>query len=154
MAFREVRVFEVREVLHLWLAGDPGGRTAGRLGPHDRPPLRRRRGRAGLARNGGAEQLSDEFLGRVGGLKSTEPGMAFPGLEVVPAMADLTPRSEDDQGDATQTGPAVPPGVGPPNDDRLPDEADDLQLGGELSFPVSDPPAATAPTTNLGPTEA
>jgi hypothetical protein len=41
-------VLEVREVLHLWLAGDPCGRTAGRLGPQDRPPRRRRRGRAGL----------------------------------------------------------------------------------------------------------
>ena len=45
MAFREVRVFEVREVLRLWLAGEGvavgGAAVAG--GPQDGPPLRRRR---------------------------------------------------------------------------------------------------------------
>ncbi len=49
MAFREVRVFEVREVLRLWLAGRgvPGDRAAERCGPQDGAPLRRRGRRAG-----------------------------------------------------------------------------------------------------------
>ena len=49
MAFREVRVFEVREVLRLWLAGRgyPGDGAAVRGGPQDGPPLRGGGGRAG-----------------------------------------------------------------------------------------------------------
>ena len=71
MAFREVRVFEVREVLRLWLRGE-GFRSVGAAGgggPQDGPPLRGRRGRGcGLVRDGGEEQLTDEFVG-VGGAR-------------------------------------------------------------------------------------
>jgi hypothetical protein len=65
MAFREVRVFEVREVLRLWLRGE-GVRAAERLAGVDRKTVRRYLAAAeelGLRRDGGEEQLSDVFLG-------------------------------------------------------------------------------------------
>jgi transposase len=64
MAFREVRVFEVREALRLWL-GDHGFRAVERLSGVDRKTVRRyvtAAVEAGLDRAGGEEQLSDEFL--------------------------------------------------------------------------------------------
>jgi transposase len=67
MAFREVRVFEVREVLRLWLAGE-GFRAVERLTQLDRKTVRRYVEAAvalGLDRDGGDEQLGDEFIGRV-----------------------------------------------------------------------------------------
>jgi hypothetical protein len=67
MAFREVRVFEVREVLRLWLAGE-GVRATERLVGFDRKTVRRYVDAAvglGLVRDGGEEQLSDVFIGLV-----------------------------------------------------------------------------------------
>jgi hypothetical protein len=67
MAFREVRVFEVREVLRLWLRGE-GFRAVERLAGVDRKTVRRYVAAAvelGLCRDGGEEQLSDEFVGSV-----------------------------------------------------------------------------------------
>ncbi|MBW3646019.1 MAG: IS21 family transposase [Actinobacteria bacterium] len=67
MAFREVRVFEVREVLRLWLAGE-GIRATERLVGFDRKTVRRYMDAAvglGLVRDGGEEQLSDVFIGLV-----------------------------------------------------------------------------------------
>jgi hypothetical protein len=67
MAFREVRVFEVREVLRLWLRGE-GIRSTERLAGVDRKTVRRYLAAAvelGLVRDGGEEQLSDEFVGSV-----------------------------------------------------------------------------------------
>jgi transposase len=67
MAFREVRVFEVREVLRLWLAGE-GFRSIERLVGLDRKTVRRyvRVAEAlGLVRGGGVEELGDEFIGGV-----------------------------------------------------------------------------------------
>src|SRR5215213_5833249 len=67
MAFREVRVFEVREVLRLWLAKE-GYRSIERLAQVDRKTVRRHVEAAvtlGLDRGGSGEQLSDEFIGRV-----------------------------------------------------------------------------------------
>jgi transposase len=67
MAFREVRVFEVREVLRLWLRGE-GIRSTERLAGLDRKTVRRYVCAAvalGLIRDGGEEQLSDEFIGLV-----------------------------------------------------------------------------------------
>ena len=64
MAFREVRVFEVREVLRLWLAGE-GLRATERLVGFDRKTVRRYLDVAvglGLVRDGGDEQLTDEFI--------------------------------------------------------------------------------------------
>jgi transposase len=67
MAFREVRVFEVREVLRLWLAGE-GIRSIERLSQVDRKTVRRYVTAAeglGLVRDGGDGQLSDVFIGMV-----------------------------------------------------------------------------------------
>ena len=67
MAFREVRVFEVREVLRLWLGGE-GLRSIERLAAVDRKTVRRYVTAAeqlGLVRDGGADQLSDTFVGLV-----------------------------------------------------------------------------------------
>ena len=65
MAFREVRVFEVREVLRLWLAGE-GLRSVERLSQVDRKTVRRYVTAAeqlGLARDGGEDQLTDVLVG-------------------------------------------------------------------------------------------
>jgi len=67
MAFREVRVYEIREVLRLWLRGE-GLRSIERLMSVDRKTVRRYVAAAvasGLARDGGEEQLSDVLLGSV-----------------------------------------------------------------------------------------
>lgn len=67
MAFREVRVHEVREVLRCWLAGD-GLRTVAERAGVDRKTARRyveAAQVAGLVRDGGEEQLCDELIGAV-----------------------------------------------------------------------------------------
>jgi transposase len=67
MAYREVRVFEVREVLRLWLRGE-GLRSVERFAGVDRKTVRRYVTAAevlGLAREGGEGQLSDELVGAV-----------------------------------------------------------------------------------------
>jgi transposase len=69
MAFREVRVFEVRELLRLWLAGE-GYRSVERLSQVDRRTVRRYVEAAvalGLDRDDerGVDQLSDVFVGMV-----------------------------------------------------------------------------------------
>jgi hypothetical protein len=64
MSFREVRVFEVREVLRLWLRGE-GLRSVERLAGMDRKTVRRYVEAAvdtGLDRDGGEDQLNDVFL--------------------------------------------------------------------------------------------
>jgi hypothetical protein len=67
MAFREVRVYEIREVLRLWLRGE-GLRSIERLTSTDRKTVRRYVAaavEAGLVRDGGEGQLSDALLGLV-----------------------------------------------------------------------------------------
>ncbi|HEY2949224.1 MAG TPA: hypothetical protein VGJ53_12650 [Micromonosporaceae bacterium] len=67
MAFREVGVFQVREVLRLWLRGE-GIRSTERLAGVDRKTVRRYVAAAvelGLVGDGGEGQLSDEFVGLV-----------------------------------------------------------------------------------------
>jgi transposase len=67
VAFREVRVNEVREVLRCWLSGD-GLRTAAERAGVDRKTARRyveAAQAAGLVRDGGAGQLCDELIGAV-----------------------------------------------------------------------------------------
>lgn len=67
MAFREVRVFEIREVLRLWLRGETL-RSVERLAGVDRKTVRRyvaAAEAAGLRRDGGEGQLGDEFVGAV-----------------------------------------------------------------------------------------
>lgn len=67
MAFREVRVFEIREVLRLWLRGE-GLRRVAELAGVDRKTVRRyvdAAVAAGVARDGGEGQLGDELIGVV-----------------------------------------------------------------------------------------
>ena len=67
MAFREVGVFEVREVLRLWVRGH-GYRGVERLAGVDRKTVRRYVGAAeelGLSRAGGEAQLADVFMAGV-----------------------------------------------------------------------------------------
>lgn len=67
MAFREVSVIEVREVLRAWLAGAGLRKVAEQAGV-DRKTARRyveAATEAGLVRGGGAGQLSDELIGQV-----------------------------------------------------------------------------------------
>lgn len=67
MAFREVPMFEVREVLRLWLGGE-GLRAVTRLSRVDRKTVRRYVDaaiEAGVTAEGGVAQLTDEVLGRV-----------------------------------------------------------------------------------------
>jgi hypothetical protein len=67
MAYREVRVVEVREVLRLWLRGE-GQRPIAESAGVDRKTVRRYVDAAvelGLTRDGGEGQLSDEFIGGV-----------------------------------------------------------------------------------------
>ena len=67
MAFREVPMFEIREVLQLWLGGK-GLRAIARLARVDRKTARRyvaAAEAAGLVRDGGEDQLSDELIGKV-----------------------------------------------------------------------------------------
>jgi transposase len=67
MAFREVAVTEIREVLRAWLAGVGLRQVAGQAGV-DRKTARRYVAaavEAGLARNGGLAQLTDELVGQV-----------------------------------------------------------------------------------------
>lgn len=67
MAFREVRVFEVREVLRLWLRGE-GLRAVSRLVGMDRKTVRRYVVAAeelGVDRDGDGDQLTDVLVGQV-----------------------------------------------------------------------------------------
>ena len=67
MSFREVRVFEVKEVLRLWLRGE-GLRSVERLAGIDRKTVRRYVAAAtelGLVRDGGEDQLNEVFLAQV-----------------------------------------------------------------------------------------
>lgn len=67
MGYREVSVYEIREVLRLWLAGS-GFREITRLSSVDRKTVRRyvEAGVAcGLDQTGGVEQLTDELIGAV-----------------------------------------------------------------------------------------
>jgi transposase len=67
MAFREVRVYEIREVLRLWLDGQ-GLRSIERLSQVDRKTVRRYVTAAeelGLVRDGGVDQLDDAFIAAV-----------------------------------------------------------------------------------------
>src|SRR4249919_434000 len=67
MVFREVSVIEIREVLRAWLAGKSERAVAAQAGV-DRKTSRRYVAAAvaaGLSRDGGEEQLTDELIGQV-----------------------------------------------------------------------------------------
>ena len=68
MAFREVRVHEVREVLRHWLADEVGLRIIAERSGVDRKTARRyveAAVAAGLVRDGKRQQLTDELIGAV-----------------------------------------------------------------------------------------
>src|SRR5262252_4341456 len=77
MVFREVSVVEIREVLRSWLAG-AGLRTAAAQAGVDRKTARRyveAAVAAGLSRDGGAGQLTDELVGQVAeAVRPVRPG--------------------------------------------------------------------------------
>jgi hypothetical protein len=77
MAFREVPVYEIREVLRLRLGGE-GYRSIARLTGVDRKTVRRyveAAEAAGVVRDGGVEQLTDAVLGVVCGVvRPARPG--------------------------------------------------------------------------------
>src|SRR5580693_10310898 len=77
MVFREVSVIEIREVLRSWLAG-AGLRTVAARAGVDRKTARgyvEAAVAAGLARDGGAGQLSDELVGQVAeAVRPVRPG--------------------------------------------------------------------------------
>jgi hypothetical protein len=75
MVFREVSVIEIREVLRSWLAG-AGLRTVAAQAGVDRKTARRyveAAVAAGLARDGGAGQLTDELVGQVAEAVRSKP---------------------------------------------------------------------------------
>ena len=82
MAFREVVVTEIREVLRAWLAGAGLRRVAEQAGV-DRKTARRyvqAAVDAGLARGGGVAQLTDELIGQVAqAVRLARPGGHGPG---------------------------------------------------------------------------
>jgi transposase len=68
MAFREVSVIQVREVLRRWLANNAGERSIALGAGVDRKTARRYVEAAiefGLERSGGEQQLTDELIGRI-----------------------------------------------------------------------------------------
>ena len=77
MAFREVAVTEIREVLRGWLSGAGLRRVAEQAGV-DRKTARRyveAAVEAGLVRDGGAGQLTDELVGLVAqAVRPARPG--------------------------------------------------------------------------------
>jgi transposase len=77
MAFREVAVTEIREVLRAWLSGTGLRRVAEQAGV-DRKTARRyveAAVAAGLDRDGGSGQLTDELVGQVAGVvRPVRPG--------------------------------------------------------------------------------
>jgi hypothetical protein len=79
VAYREVHVIEVREVLRAWLAGGGLRRAAERAGV-DRKTARRyvaAAQQAGLVRDGGEAQLTDELLGVVRPARPAGHGAAW-----------------------------------------------------------------------------
>jgi transposase len=77
VAFREVPVYEIKEVLRLWLVGE-GLRSIARLAQVDRKTVRRyveAAEAAGVVRGGGVEQLTDALIGVVcGAVRPARPG--------------------------------------------------------------------------------
>jgi len=94
MAYREVSVFEIKEVLRLWLRGE-GYRGIDRLSGVDRKTVRRyvdAAVEAGLVRDGGEGQLSDVLIGLVcERVRPARPAGHGAGWEsLVPHEAEIT----------------------------------------------------------------
>jgi transposase len=91
MAFREVAVIEIREVLRAWLAGAGLRQVAARAGV-DRKTARRyvqAAVEAGVARDGGPGQLTDELIGQVAqAVRPVRPGGHGHGWEQLEACRE------------------------------------------------------------------
>ena len=94
MAFREVLVTQVREVLRAWLAGAGKRPAARRAGVDVKTAARyiRAAQAAGLARGGDESQLSDELLGQVvAAVRPARPaGHGASWEALVPRKAEIT----------------------------------------------------------------
>jgi hypothetical protein len=93
MAFREVAVTEFLEVLRAWLAGAGLRKVAEQTGV-DRKTARRyveAAVAAGLARDGGAGQLSDELVGQVA--QVVRPALVISTAAIPPPSERSTSRS-------------------------------------------------------------
>ncbi len=94
MAFREVLVTQVREVLRAWLAGAGKRPAARRAGVDVKTAARyiRAAQAAGLARDGDEAQLTDELLGQVvAAVRPARPAGHGPSWEVLAArQAEIT----------------------------------------------------------------
>ncbi len=91
MAFREVRVYEIREVLRLWVRGE-SLRAIERLARVDRKTVRRYVAAAvdpDVCREGGEGQLDDLLLGVV---CPHRPAGHAPAWEVLTAVLGVLPR--------------------------------------------------------------
>jgi transposase len=91
MAFREVLVTQVREVLRAWLAGAGKRPAARRAGVDVKTAARyiRAAQAAGLARGGDESQLTDELLGQVvGAVRPARPAGHGPSWEVLAGRKD------------------------------------------------------------------
>jgi len=94
MAYREASVFEIKEVLRLWLRGE-GYRSIDRLSGVDRKTVRRyveAAAAAGLTADGGEDQLSDVLIGTVcNEVRPVRPAGHGAGWEsLVPHEAEIT----------------------------------------------------------------
>src|SRR5215472_5631593 len=114
MAFREVAVTEIREVLRAWLAGAGLRKVAAQAGV-DRKTARRYVDAAvgaGLARDGGAGQLTDELVGQVAeAVRPVRPGGARAGVGAAgclpgadPGVGEAGPDGGQDRGAAAAPG--------------------------------------------------
>jgi transposase len=92
MAFREVPMFEIREVLRLWLGG-AGLRAIARLCRVDRKTVRRYVAAgeaAGVVRDSGEGQLTDEVMGRVcEAVRPARPGGHGPAWDALAPHEEL-----------------------------------------------------------------
>jgi len=100
MAFREVWVTQVREVLRTWLAGTGKRPAARRAGVDVKTAARyiRAARAAGLARGGDEAQLTDELLGQVvAAVRPARPaGHGASWEALVPVKAEITRWVKDD----------------------------------------------------------
>jgi transposase len=107
MAFREVSVVSIKEVLRLWLTGH-GVREIARLGQVDRKTVRRYVAAAravGLSPEDGPEALTDEALGAAVGLvrPGRRPGGHGRAWEILSAHRDFLEQKLDPDLDLTLT---------------------------------------------------